>query len=128
MFFYFEWVWGRTLCHWEDAESKRAYHLNKKSLMKVFDEKRQQVLQCRSSWHVYLSFVEDKQLRKEKWNKKYEKHRPVFWDDTNILSNYQPSSADQQRLAYLSYYGENCAKGSVFIQLSGWIGAIRALY
>eukprot|EP00957_Ditylum_brightwellii_P019734 1489459-Ditylum_brightwellii.AAC.1 len=79
--------------------------------MKVFDEKCQQVLQRRSNWLVYLSFVEDKQLRKEEWNKKYEKHRPVFWDDINILFNYQPSGADQQRLTYLSYYGENCAKG-----------------
>ena len=45
-----------------------------------------------------------------------------MWDDTNIPFTYKPSSAMNQRLTYSSYYGMNCAKGGVFLQLCGWMG------
>ena len=46
----------------------------------------------------------------------------VMWDDTNIPFSFQPSSALNQRTTYSSYYGMNCAKGGVFLQLCGWLG------
>ena len=44
-----------------------------------------------------------------------------MWDDTNISFDHKPSDAQLQRLTYSSYYGENCAKGGVALQLCGWI-------
>jgi hypothetical protein len=45
-----------------------------------------------------------------------------MWDDTNIPFCYKPSTALNQRITYSAYYGMNCAKGGVFIQLCGWLG------
>jgi hypothetical protein len=127
-FFYLEWIWGRTLTRWQDAASEQQYHVDEKTLMNIFDNKRKTVLRCRLSWPVYLSYEEDRRLRKTKWNNKYEGHRVVFWDDTNISFCYKPSGANEQRLTYSSYYGKNCAKGGVFLQLSGWLGVEEELW
>ena len=94
----------------------------KKTLYNIFDSKSYLVLRCRKSWPMYTSFEEDKFLRKEKWNAKYESKRVVMWDDTNIPFNFKPSSAKNQRITYSPYYGMNCAKGGVFLQLCGWLG------
>ena len=88
----------------------------------MFDAKAQIILACRSSWPTYLSLEEDMLLRDEKWNIKYENKRIIQWDDTNIPFTFKPSKADNQRLTYSSYYGMNCAKGGVFMMLSGWMG------
>jgi len=45
-----------------------------------------------------------------------------MWDDTNIILRFKPSAAQTQRITYSSYYGMNCAKGGVFLQLCGWLG------
>eukprot|EP00957_Ditylum_brightwellii_P040382 3056217-Ditylum_brightwellii.AAC.1 len=61
-------------------------------------------------------------MRKEKWNAKYDENCVVMWDDVNVSFAYKPSLADEQRLTFSFYYTENCAKGDVFLQLSGWLG------
>ena len=50
-----------------------------------------------------------------------------MWDGTNIPFQFKPSGAKNQRLAYSSYYGMNCTKGGVFLQLCGWMG-VRQLW
>ena len=87
-----------------------------------FDKKCRIALEARSSWPRYASFEEDKKMRKEKWNGKYEGKRIVMWDDTNIPFSFKPGSALNQWTTYSSYYGMNCAKGGVSLQLCGWIG------
>ena len=78
---------------------------NTQILRRVFDSKTQIALTCCLSWPVYALYQEDKDLRKEKWNAKYETKRIVQWDDTNVMFNYKPKKADNQRLTYSSYYG-----------------------
>jgi hypothetical protein len=43
-----------------------------------------------------------------------------MWDMTNIPA-YSFSDAVFQRFTYSQYYEENCFKGSVSVQLNGWI-------
>ena len=119
--YYFEAVWGRTHTRWEDLAAMFKIS-DRKIGRKVFDSKTYLILRCRSSWPVFVSLNEDKILRKEKWNDKYENKRVIMWDDTNIPFCFKPSSAKNQRLTYSSYYSMNCAKGGVFLQLCGWMG------
>eukprot|EP00956_Cyclotella_meneghiniana_P025836 scaffold54690_cov69-Cyclotella_meneghiniana.AAC.4 len=64
-------------------------------------------------------YQEDLALRDNtKWSR-YSGTRPIFWDMT-IVSAVQFSNADLQRAVYSNYYGENCWKGGVGIQLFGW--------
>ena len=120
-FLFFEVEWLRTHTRWEDT-AKIFKKSNIRELRKAFDTKNLIVLACRASWPTYLSFEEDKALRDEKWNIKYGEKRIIMWDDTNVPFTFKPSRADNQRLTYSSYYGMNCAKGGVFMQLSGWMG------
>ena len=118
---YFEILWGRTWTRWEDLCSM--YKISRKQdFYSIFDEKCSIALRARSSWPRYASFEEDEMLRKEKWNAKYEGKRVVMWDDTNIPFSFKPGTALNQRTTYSSYYGMNCAKGGVSLQLCGWIG------
>jgi hypothetical protein len=120
-FLYFEALWGRTWTRWEDLMN--IFEVNRRvKIHEIFDEKCRIALEARSSWPRYASFEEDKKLRKEKWNGKYEGKRIVMWDDTNIPFSFKPGSALNQRTTYSSYYGMNCAKGGVSLQLCGWIG------
>ena len=104
---------------WKDAGV--LYNIREDVLRSIFDFRLFLVLKCRCSWPLYASHNEDVRLRKEKWNERYEKHRVVMWDDTNITLGHKPGDAQLQRLTYSSYYGENCAKGGVALQLCGWI-------
>ena len=121
-FLYFEVLWLRSHTRWEDAAT--LYNTTQISkLRQVFDAKCKIVLDCRSSWPWQALQKEDVILRKKKWGKKYsEFDRIIMWDDTNVPYTFKPSRADNQRLTYSSYYGMNCAKGGVFIQLCGWMG------
>ena len=119
-FFYFEWIWGRTLLRWIDAAAVYKTHVT--SVRKIFEKKLEIAKQCRERWPRYASYHEDHSLTKQKWQDKFKGKRIVMWDDTNINLNYKPSSAEEQRLTYSVYYAGNCAKGGVFIQLCGWIG------
>jgi hypothetical protein len=66
---------------------------------------------------------EDKEMRKDRWNEFYENRRVIFWDTRNVRLTYKPSSSDAQRNTYSVYYSGNVAKGGIFIQPSGWMGA-----
>jgi hypothetical protein len=89
---------------------------------RIFNQKLYLALVCRASWPTYASFEEDKALRDPKWNSKYEGKRIVMWDDTNVPFNFKPRGAANQRITYSPYYGMNCAKGGVFLQLCAWMG------
>ena len=43
-----------------------------------------------------------------------------MWDMTNIVIP-KPGDADLQRRTYSKYYGQNCFKGGIGLQQSGWI-------
>ena len=113
----------KTFQRWKDAEAQNNTGITDQTLRLVVDQKRQIVLDCREMWPKYASFEEDFALMKDRWKKRYAGKRDVFWDDTNISFNYKPSDADTQRMTYSAYYGENCAKAGVFVQLCGWGGA-----
>ena len=118
---YFEVLWLQSHTWWEDLTV--IYNKsNTQTLRRVFNSKSQIAFTCCTSWPVYASFQEDRDLCKEKWNAKYETKRIVQWDDTNVPFNYKPRKANNQQLAYSSYYSMNCAKGGVYLQLCGWLG------
>lgn len=118
-FLYFEWKWHQTCRRQEDLEAE--WDIAHQYINDVKDCKAAQEMAALLSWPRFASFHEDLALRdKVKWSK-YEKHRPIFWDMTNI-SAYTFSDASLQRSTYSEYYGENCFKGGVSVQLCGWIG------
>ena len=89
--------------------------------MKVFDAKCKLIKKARNSWPMYAYHKEDVLLRGEYWNDRYGNRRVVQWDNTNVHLD-KPSDARKQRATFSAYYGENCAKGGVFLQLCGWMG------
>ncbi len=121
-FFFFEFVWGRSITRWVDAAAE--YKTNKKRdlLTLIFRTKLKHAKMCRSSWPKYVSFKEDHMLTKQKWADKFKGTRVIMWDDTNVMLLYKPGGADEQSITFSLYYGGNCAKGGVFLQLCGWIG------
>ena len=88
----------------------------------VVDDKCAIINCCRESWPIFAKFQEDQDLKDPKWERKYKGKLVVMWDDTNISFSHQPGGAWEQRVTYNSYYGENCAKGVIFLQLCGWMG------
>ena len=73
------------------------------------------------SWPRFTTYEEDTVLRKkEKWSR-YDGHRPIMWDMTNV-SAPAFSDASLQRATYSDYYAENCFKAGVFCQMCGWLG------
>ena len=54
--------------------------------------------------------------------RKCDEVRVVMWDDTNIDFPFKPSGDYEQWVTYFLYYGGNCAKSGVFVQLGGWMG------
>ena len=121
-FLFFEYLWGRTHSRLEDLAAIYRIHSGKRMIYKIIQQKMEMVLSCRDSWPTYVSFEEDKELRDEKWDLKYNGLRIVMWDDTNVPFNFKPSGALNQRITFSSYYAMNCAKGGVFLQLCGWLG------
>lgn len=119
-FFYFEFLWGRTICRWVDAEAVFKIHSDK--LRAIFKSKLKLVNLCRDRWPRYASYLEDFSLMKEKWATKYNEIRAIMWDDTNVNFAFKPSGAEAQKNSFSAYYGGNCAKGGVFLQLCGWMG------
>jgi hypothetical protein len=72
---------------------------------------------------MFATQEQDEALRDEKWNARYKDRCPVFWDNTNVDMRFKPTDASLNRRTYSSYYGGNVAKGGVFLQLCGWLGA-----
>ena len=54
------------------------------------------LLICEDHWSVYAAYTEDKKLRKQKLNMKYDGKQIVMWDDTNIPFNFQPDDKSNQ--------------------------------
>ena len=76
-----------------------------------------------NSWPRYASHAEDTLLRSAWWRERYKNTRAIMWDNTNVDMHGKPSDANLQRLTYSQYYAGNVAKGGVFVQLCGWLGA-----
>ena len=79
------------------------------------------ILRERESWPTYCSYDEDISLMKCKWKERYEGHRIIQWDNTDVRMT-KLGNADMQRTTYSSYYASNCVKGAVRLQLCGWMG------
>lgn len=122
-FFFFEFMYGRTFTKWWSAS--KTYGPTVKHLMRVFRFKLALVRRARERWPKFVSFEEDIELRKPKWNAKYserpgvEKMLVVMWDMTGIDA-YKFSSAEDQRDTYSKYYAGNKFKGGIGTQLCGY--------
>ena len=98
---FFEYQWGRTNSRFDDLAA--LYKCSKKETMyRIFDQKLYFVLVSRTSWPVYVTFEEDKELRDPKWNGKYDGLRIITWDDTNVCFNFKPSGAMKFVQKYIS--------------------------
>lgn len=75
----------------------------------------------RLHWPMYASYEADALLRDNKWNSTYEGKRIVMRDNTNIKLA-KPKHPNLQCNTFTDYYNGNVGKGSVFIQLCGWMG------
>ena len=49
---------------------------------------------------MYASHEEDKELRKEKWDREYEDVRIIFWDNTNVPYLYKPNTVLLQQITF----------------------------
>ena len=121
-FLYFEYVWNRSLTRIEDV-SKTYSDMRRNDVLRVVDAKLDLCTSARNKWPKFVSYEEDRLLRKPKWNSRYEGMHPIMWDMTNV-SAYAFSSAHWQRLTYSQYYNENCFKSGVFCQTCGWMGVV----
>jgi len=127
--FHFEWKYGRTLTRWQDATKNLGP--SQWILRNIVRQKLQLERRMHSLWPKFVSYEEDCQLRKQKWEMKYGerngvKTRPIMWDMTGIKA-YQFGAADLQRDTYSKYYAGNCFKGGIFTQLCGW-GGVHELW
>jgi len=78
------------------------------------------VERCRDRWPAFATYEEDKEYSEEKFRERYDGHRPIFWDMTNITIP-KPGESRMQRVTYSSYYAQNCFKGGIGVQTCGWI-------
>jgi hypothetical protein len=117
---YFEIIYGKQSHRWIDIGNK--YKVSDSLARKIFDSKLRLHKQTMKSWPLFVNFDEDKALRKDTWNEKFENKRLIFWDTTNVPLAFKPTSADIQRNTYSVYYSGNVAKGRIFIKPCGWIG------
>jgi hypothetical protein len=115
-----ERIWGRSITRWSDAAHK--YGLSERQLVEIFDERIKQVLEMKSKWGHYVTFSEDRALRKPFWEEDFRYIRLVMWDNTNVLLCFKPTCAEAQRNIYSCYYNGNVGKGGIHIQPCGWIG------
>ena len=90
----------------------------------MLDHKLVLIVIARNSWPRYATHDEDKELRGDEWNKRYENRRILQWDNTDIRIP-KLSESGLQKATFLSYYGCNCANGGCFIQLCGWMGVYQ---
>jgi hypothetical protein len=100
------------------------YKTSNRQLRRIFDVKTAIVKRCvLKRWPRFATFDEDVELRKPKWTDYYYQKRLIMWDNTNINMCFKPTSFDIQRSTYSQYYAGNVAKGGVFVQPCGWLGA-----
>ncbi|KAI2509492.1 hypothetical protein MHU86_4869 [Fragilaria crotonensis] len=121
-FFFLEMIWGRSFQRWVDA-ARRIYKIHHRRLPHLFDIKLSMVMRTVALWPRYAYHEEDVQLRSPDWKVRYNNKRIIMWDNTNLDFMGKPTDADLQRLTFSLYYSGNVAKGGVFLQLGGWLGA-----
>ena len=116
-FLYLEWEYNRTNIRQQDLEAE--WGIDHKYINKVKDCKAALCMAAFRSWPRFASFEEDMELRDSlKWAR-YILYRVIQWDMTNIPA---PSFADASlyRSTFSQYYGMNCLKSGVGMQLCGW--------
>ena len=120
-FLYLEWKWHETNRRQIDLESK--WGLDNHQLNDVKDCKGALDMAAVLSWPRFASYEEDFTLREQhhpkKWSR-YDDKRPIEWDMTSVAA-VAFSDASLQRATFSDYYGMNCFKGGVGIQLCGWV-------
>ena len=89
--------------------------MNMSGYRDIIYSKLSMMISCWASWSQFADYMEDYCLKKSNWNNKYEGGRIVMWDDINTDFHFKPSSADEQRIAYSSYYGGNIGEVVCFI-------------
>jgi hypothetical protein len=127
--FHLEWKYGKTIHRWIDATN--ALGPQPKTLRQVVRQKLKLERRIHELWPKFVSYNEDKTLRKPKWDVKYgerndTKTRIIMWDMTGVKA-YQFGAAPTQRNTYSKYYAGNCFKGGIFTQLCGW-GGVHELW
>jgi DDE superfamily endonuclease len=116
---FFERLYGRSVTRMVDCIMK--YKTNEKLIRNIFNNKLAAVMVAKYRWPMFATFEEDEMLRDDKWNATYNGKRIVMWDNTDIPLP-TPSSSNLQRNTFSDYYNGNVGKGSVFVQLCGWMG------
>ena len=116
---YFEWSYGYSNIRLQDLVGE--WGIDKTYVTNIKDCKGALEVAALRSWPRFASYDEDMSLRNQSKWAKYDGHRPIMWDMTNV-SAYKFTDGAVQRGTYSSYYGENCFKGGVFCQLCGWLG------
>ena len=86
-YFFFEYMYGRTIVSWRAAADK--YGPKTDYLLNAFRLKLNILRRSRDRWPTFVSYEEDKALRKPKWDHKYRegaagKIRLIMWDMTGI--------------------------------------------
>ena len=120
-FLHFEYIWGKSLTRLEDV--RKTFGVAKRYIDDVITAKYDIEFRALLSWPLFAFYEEDVAMRsrKDKWKNKYRGMRSIMWDITNLTA-YGFTDADLQRLTYNQYHGENCLKGGIFTQTSGWQG------
>ena len=112
---YFEQSYGYSNIRIKDLEGE--WGIDQTQITKVKDCKGALYVAVLCSWQRVASYDEDISLRNQSQWAKYDGHRHIMWDMTNV-SAYKFTDAAVQRGKYSSQYGENCFKGDVFCQLA----------
>ena len=63
--------------------------IDKRYLNKIQDSKTEIEMSALIRWPIFVTYEEDILFCKEKWNKKYDRYRPIFWDMTNVIGGIQ---------------------------------------
>ena len=117
-FMYFEFKYHQTNIRQRDMEA--AWGINHQYIKRVKDCKIALEMAAFRSWPRFATFAEDKDLRNpQKWVR-YDGCRVIQWDMTNCPA---PAFADASlyRATFSEYYGMNCLKVGIGIQLCGWL-------
>jgi hypothetical protein len=96
--------------------------MSDRHLRQLFGDKVRKINEIRKTVGPYVTYLEDKTMRQQKWETEYSNNRLIMWDNTYVLLCFKPADAEAHRNTYSAYYGGNVGKGAVFIQPCGWMG------
>ena len=117
---YFQFMLGNATPRIRDLAKE--FQCSESTARTALNDKRQKVLNAQEAWSTFLSHEEDVALRAEKWKENYRDKRVIMHDNTSVPANAS-SDASTNRAMHSNYYSGPVAKGGVWCQLSGWIGA-----